>query len=158
MLTVQQELVMAGTMRALAIAFEGGAGNSSQILYQAVVGWNTDSVGERCRFIDASNCDGVFALFDPARIEKGPVSVGICIRDGEQVRLELGTLWQGLDKDRTMLVTAKGRSSLFVEHGRFTERPGSPAKDLARGRERARRRVAILAAESIADGSFLVAA
>lgn len=158
MLTDHQALVIAGTMRALAVSFEGNAHNASPILYQAVVGWDADGVGERCKLIDSENCDGVFALFDPATIEKGPVWIGVCIRDGEQVRLELGTLWMRSERDPAVLVTANGRSHLIVEGGRFVERVGPPTRDIARGKARARRRVAELAVESMATSSFLITA
>jgi hypothetical protein len=141
-----QMSIVAGFMRGLSELFEGEASNRNRIMYQAVIGWDPDQVGERCRLIDANGCDGVVAIFDPSAIPRGPKIVGVSITDRDMVRLELGSLWTP-KFGRTLLVTREGRSHLGVERGRFVEHPGKPTRDLARGEARARQRLAQLAAE-----------
>ena len=143
MLTPIEELIVAAHMRALTQMFEGDEPEKNRILYQAMIGFDVDQAGERARFIDAADADGVFAIFDPQAIGDGPAHVGICMRDRDMVRLDLGHLWMGSDK-RAVLVTGKARRHFKVEGGRFVERPGKPTADLTRGKARARRRLAEL--------------
>lgn len=138
MMTPIEEFAVAAQMRALMTLFEGDGPKHDRILYQAVVGFDVDLVGQRCREIDAADADGVLAIFDPEAIADGPLHVGICMRDREMVRLDLGHLWVGRDP-RAVLVAK--RSHFTVEGGRFVERLGKPTADLNRGKARARRRL-----------------
>ncbi|MBA2933915.1 hypothetical protein HZF05_07350 [Sphingomonas sp. CGMCC 1.13654] len=149
MMTPIEEFAVAAHMRALMSLFEGEGPEHNRILYQAVIGFDVDLVGRRCREIDAADADGVIAIFDPDAIMDGPLHVGICMRDREMVRLDLGQLWMGRDP-RAVLVANRGHFK--VEDGRFVERPGKPTADLTRGKGRARRRLAELVSIRCGDG------
>jgi hypothetical protein len=153
MMTPIEEFAVAAHMRALMSLFEGDGPEHNRILYQAVIGFDVDLVGQRCREIDAADADGVVAIFDPDAITDGPLHVGICMRDREMVRLDLGHLWVGRDPHAVLVAN---RGHFKVEGGRFVERSGKPTANLTRGKARARRKLAELVSIRSNDGVTVV--
>lgn len=91
--------------------------------------------------------DVVTLLFEPDA-QEGPTRIGVAVADGAMIKLQFGTLWLAPDGDKAVLIP-RGCGKRFghyaIEGGRIVQRPGWPARDLARGTARAARRLRALA-------------
>jgi len=136
------------SMNALADLLEGpeNAGKT-RIAYHAFIGADVRAFEIACLATGDLGFDGVIGILDPADIEGGVRKVGVALHLGYAVRLQFGRLWLAPGAARAVVVSKGGgkRYGHFAfEDGRFVHRRGWPTQDLARGTERAERRLAEL--------------
>jgi hypothetical protein len=150
--------MMNASLRALMHLFDGETdmtARSARIVYNAFAGWDEQMVRACCDAICERGYDGVLVSFDPRCVEKGPVSIVVCIPENGMTRLQRGRLWMTPRGDRAVLVphdAGKVRGHYVVEKGRIVYRNGWPAETLERGTRRAEARFAKLTARYLEAG------
>ena len=139
------------SMRALIVLLEGreeAARNTA--FYHSYVGFDPLLVQAATQATISLGRDAIMAIFDPADVAGGPKRIGVALDLGEMIRLQFGRLWMAPGAERAMVVprgVGRRHGHYACERGRFVRRAGWPAKDLARGTERAEARLAELTIE-----------
>jgi hypothetical protein len=141
-------MAVTASMNALADLLEGTDPKEQvRVAYHAMIGAGAKAIEAAAQAGSMAGWDTVIGIFDPDDVEGGARRIGVAIDVEHSILLQFGRLWLGPQSRKAVLVP-RGRDDRWghyeFEGSRIVHRCGWPAKDLARGIERAGVRLAEL--------------